>query len=94
MKLTLLSLLLTMCFSSGTLAQDAHDAKTKKLLEQAAKNGRGLPEITVNSSVHVQAVLIPRVDAKRVFGKEISENYAVIQLTVGNKSPTAAFIVH
>lgn len=95
MKLALVSLLLTICFGSFTLAQDAHDAKTKRLLEQAAKNGRALKsEITVNSSVHVQAVLIPRVDAKRVFGKEISENYAVIQLTVGNKSPTAAFIVH
>ena len=95
MKLALLLLLLTICFSPITLAQDSHDAKTKKLLEQAAKNGNPLKsEITVNSSLHVQAVLIPRIDAQRVFGKEISDNYAVIQLTVGNKSPNAAFILH
>lgn len=70
MKLTLIALLLTLCSSSVTLGQDAPDAKTKKLLEQAAKNGNGLrTEITVNSSVHVQAVLIPRIDAKRISAK-------------------------
>jgi hypothetical protein len=95
MKLTLISLLLVISLNSITLAQDAHDAQTKRLLAQAAKQGKVLnSEITVNSSVHVQAVLIPRVDAKRIFGKEISENYAVIQLTVGNKSSLAALIIH
>lgn len=95
MKLTLCSLLLTICFCSLTPAQDVQDAKTKKLLEQAAKNGNGLQtEITVNGSVHVQAVLIPRIDAKRIFGKEIGENYAVIEINVGNKSSTAALIIH
>ena len=95
MKLTVISLLLTICFAPVTLAQDAHDDKTKKLLEQAAKNGNGLrSETSVNANVHVQAVLIPRIDAKRIFGKEISENYAVIQVSVGNKSPTAALIIH
>jgi hypothetical protein len=39
MKLTLISLWLTMCFSSVAPAQDALDAKTKRLLDQAAKNG-------------------------------------------------------
>ncbi len=95
MKLTLISLFLTICFSSVTLAQDASDDRTRRLLEQAAKNGKPLPsEITVNSSVRVQAVLIPRVDAERIFGKEIARNYAVIEVNVGNKSPTAAFIIH
>src|SRR5215212_6200351 len=96
MKLTLISLSLLICFSSITLAQDvSDDPKTKKLLERAAKNGRELTsELTVNSSVQVQAVLIPRVDAERIFGKEIARNYAVIQVTVGNKSPVAALIVH
>jgi hypothetical protein len=95
MKLALISLLLTVCLGSVTLAQDSLDPKTKKLLDQAAKNGNGLQtEITVNASVHVQAVLIPRIDAKRIFGKEIGENYAVIEVNVGNKSPTAALIIH
>ncbi len=94
MKLTLLSLSLLICFSSATFAQDT-DPQTQRLLEQAARNGNQLQsEITVNSSVHVQAVLIPRPDAKRIFGKEISEHYAVIQLIVGNKSPSAALIIH
>lgn len=95
MKLTLISLLLTLCFGSVTLAQDTLDATTKRLLEQAAKKGNGLQtEITVNANVHVQAVLIPRIDAKRIFGKEIGENYAVIEINVGNKSQTAALIIH
>src|SRR5436190_2536149 len=95
MKLTVISLLLLICFCSVTLAQDSEDPKTKKLLQQAAKNGNELKsEITVNNSVRVQAVLIPRVDAERIFGKEIANNYAVIEINVGNKSPTAALIVH
>lgn len=95
MKLALMSLLVTLCFSSVTLAQDELDAKTKKLLEQAAKNARSVTsEITVNDSVHVQAVLIPRIDSERIFGKEIANNYVVIQLSVGNKSPSAALIIH
>ena len=95
MKLILLALSLLICFSSASLAQNTTDPNTQRLLEQAARNGRTVPsEITVNSSVHVQAVLIPRPDAKRIFGKEISENYAVIQLVVGNKSPDAALIIH
>jgi hypothetical protein len=39
------------------------DPKTKKLLDKAAKNANPLnSEITVSGSVHVQAVLIPRID--------------------------------
>lgn len=95
MKLILIALSLLICLSSASLAQTSVDPNTQRLLEQAARGGNPLAsEITVNSSVHVQAVLIPRVDAKRIFGREISENYAVIQLIVGNKSPDAALIIH
>ena len=97
MKLALTLLLVTICFSSVTLAQDPPDLdpKTKKLLDKAAKNANPLnSEITVSGSVHVQAVLIPRVDSEKIFGKEIANNYAVIQLIVGNKSPAAALIIH
>ena len=94
MKLILVSLSILVSFHS-VLAQQILDAKTKKLLEQAARGGNGLnSEISVRSSVHVQAVLIPQIDAKRIFGQEISDNYAVIQLIVGNKSQTAALIIH
>jgi hypothetical protein len=51
-------------------------------------------QVTVGNSVTAQAVLIPRIDARRIFGEEIANNYAVIEVNVGNKSPDAALIIH
>src|SRR5690349_496215 len=91
----LISLVLMIGICAITSAQEAQDATTNRLLGEAAKNGKPLQtQITVNGSVHAQAVLIPRVDARRIFGKEIADNYAVIEVNVGNKSSDAAFIVH
>src|ERR1700682_2277748 len=88
-------LVLTVCFCCTAFGQDALDAKAQKLLDQAAKNGNGLhSQITVNGNVHADAVLIPRVDARRIFGSEIANNYAVVEVNVGNKSPDAALIIH
>src|SRR5438552_4607461 len=93
MKRILTCLVLTVCFCGAAFAQE--DAKSKKLLDEAAKNGNGLrTEIIVNGNVHAQAVLIPRVDARRIFGSEIANNYAVIEVNVGNKSREAALIIH
>jgi hypothetical protein len=93
MKRTLVALLLTICFCSVTFAQE--DTKSQKLLEKAARNGNGLQtQITVNGNVHAQAVLIPYEDARRIFGKEIAKNYAVVEVNIGNKSPDAALILH
>jgi hypothetical protein len=50
--------------------------------------------MAVGEQVTAQAVLIPRVDARRIFGKEIADNYAVIEINVGNKSPDAALLIH
>lgn len=50
--------------------------------------------LTVLGNVNAQAVLIPRVNARRIFGAEIANNYAVIEINVGNKSPDAALIIH
>jgi hypothetical protein len=96
MKRILTTLLLTLCFSSLSFAQeDDAAAKTLKALTEAARNGNGLKTtITVNGNVHAQAVLIPREDAKRIFGTNIANNYAVIEVNVGNKSPDAALIIH
>lgn len=95
MKTILACLLLAICACSTVLAQDARDEKTRKLLEQAAAKGNGLrTEIIVNGNVHAQAVLIPQVDARRIFGNEIAKNYAVIEVNVGNKSRDAALIIH
>ena len=88
-------LVLTVCFCCTAFAQTEPDPHTKKLLDEAAKKGNGLQtQITVNGNVHAQAVLIPRVDARRIFGSEIANNYAVIEVNVGNKSQDAALIIH
>ena len=95
MKRLLTILFLTVCFSSAVFAQtDTQDANNKKL-QAAAANGTGLEtKSTVNTSVTASAVLIPQIDARRIFGDEIAKNYAVIEVNVGNKSPDAALIIH
>lgn len=95
MKPLLTSLLLVICLCGIAVAQDDADAQNKKVLAEAAKKGNGLQtDLTVNGNVHAQAVLIPRVDARRIFGKNIAENYAVVEVNVGNKSENAALIIH
>jgi hypothetical protein len=87
-------LLLVLCLAPSVFAQDRREARDRRALERAASNGRQLQtEMTVRGNVTAQAVLIPRVDARRIFGKEIANNYAVIEVNVGNKSPDAALIV-
>jgi len=89
MKRLVVCLFLMICSASIAFAQD------DRALANAANNGRQLAtQITVNGNVHVQAVLIPQIDARRIFGREIADNYAVIELNVGNKSPDAALIIH
>ncbi len=88
MKRILTILLLAVCLSLTTFAQD-----NDKALEKAAKNGTSVPVSTVYSDVNVDAVLIPRVDAERIFGKEIANNYAIIELNIGNKSPDSALLI-
>lgn len=88
---------LALCFASAALAQDAKTqaevSKTQEMLKKAAENGRPL-QVAVNGNVSAAAVLIPQVDARRIFGKEIADHYAVIEVNVGNKSPDAALIIH
>jgi hypothetical protein len=87
-------LMLVICLVSSALAQ-TDEGKTPKMLEAAKKNGTELPvNLSVNTNVRAQAVLIPQIDARRIFGKEIADNYAVIQLIVSNKSSDAALIIH
>lgn len=89
-------LLLVICLGCPVLAQSgAQNEKNQKMLEDAAKKGAPLQtNLSVRTNVQAQAVLIPRVDVNRIFGKEIANNYAVIQLIVGNKSSDAALIIH
>jgi hypothetical protein len=57
---------------------------------------QGIPlkaDLTVKGNVSVQAVLIPYEIGRRVFGKEIAKKYAIVQLTINNRSADAALIV-
>jgi hypothetical protein len=83
------------CFCCAVFEQTKQETQTKKMLEAAANNGKTVPtDMTVKHNVNAQAVLIPQTDARRIFGKEIADHYAVIEVNVGNKSPDAALIIH
>jgi hypothetical protein len=49
---------------------------------------------SVNNSVGVSATLLTYPAVRRIFGKEIADTYAVAQLTVSNRNPDAAFVLH
>ncbi len=64
-------------------------------LQDATAKGFSMPvDMTVGGSVTVEAVLLPAPVSKALFGKAIANQYAVIELTVSNKSHDAALIVH
>ena len=76
-------------------ADDAQDAKTREMLQKAAQSPDAKKlQITVRDNVDASAVLIPARDASRIFGPEIGQHYAVVEVNVGNKSPDAALIIH
>jgi len=66
----------------------------KKDVTQAITQGYSLnADLTLRGNVTVQAVLIPAKIARRIFGGEVANNYAVIALTITNKSSDAALII-
>jgi len=77
---------------------DKPDAKTQAAndaVNKAAKQGIPLTTSStdVTGNVSVEAVLIPAKIAKTVFGKEVSNNYGVIALTISNRSSDNSLIV-
>jgi len=57
-------------------------------------DGVPLPVVSdVAGSVSVEAVLLPSSVAKRIFGKAVSDQYAVVQMTISNHNPNAALII-
>lgn len=64
------------------------------MLTEEAKKGVELPTPTVNGSVGITAVLLTQGSVRRLFGKEIANTYAVVQLTISNRNPDAAFVLH
>lgn len=64
-------------------------------LQDAKAQGFSMPvNMAVGGNVTVEAVLLPASVSKTLFGKSISNEYAVIELTISNKSHDTAFIVH
>jgi hypothetical protein len=84
-----------MCAATGN-AQTAPPAQPAAPLNQELANAPSipLPVRTVNNSVHVSATLVTHGAVRRLFGKEIANTYAVVQLTISNSNPDAAFVLH
>jgi hypothetical protein len=87
---------------SGILSAFAQNAggnakQAKGKVADAMQQGMPLTHVAstdVTNNVSVEATLIPARIARVVFGEEISNTYAVIALTVSNRSANQAFIVH
>jgi hypothetical protein len=63
-------------------------------LKDAAQKGIPMTVVSnVSDETSVEAVLIPASLARRIFGKEVANNYAVIELIVSNRDSKAALIV-
>jgi hypothetical protein len=76
-------------------AAGSKDAAEKQKLLDAAAGGVSLPaNMTVTGNAEVQAVLLPPKICKKLFGKEVSESYAAIELIVSNNSQDATLILH
>ncbi len=77
-------------------AQTARAAQPAAPLNQELANAPSipLPVRTVNNSVAVSATLVTHTAVRRLFGKEIANTYAVVQLTISNRNPDAAFVLH
>jgi hypothetical protein len=73
---------------------DQLDSKTRKTMDDAAKNGAPL---VVSSSVadkaDVEAVLLPYEVTKHVFGREVADNYAAVEITISNHSADQTLVV-
>src|SRR5215472_8464531 len=78
----------------SNVAQD-NTNPAAKVVKDAAKKGFPLTSTTdVSANISVEAVLIPARIGKAVFGKETSNNYAIIALTISNRRSDESFIVH
>ena len=78
--------------ASSAWAQSAAD--TQKLQDAKARGFSMAADTSVGGNVTVEAVLLPASVSKTLFGKAISNQYAVIELTISNKSHDATLIVH
>jgi hypothetical protein len=81
---------------TGAAAQTSQKGVAQPQSATGLAGKQGIPlqtDLTVKGNVSVQAVLIPYEIGRRVFGREIAKNYAIVQLTINNKSSDAALII-
>lgn len=70
-------------------------SKAAAELKKIASEGEPIGvDSNVARYVSVQAVLLPPSVSRRVFGKEITNNYAAVQLVISNRNHEASMIVH
>jgi hypothetical protein len=73
---------------------DVNAQATKNELTNGAAAGTPLPAtINVTDNVNIEAVMLPYEISRHVFGKEVADNYAVIEVNISNRSNEAALIV-
>jgi hypothetical protein len=91
------------CFvlaSNSAKAQQPNAASTATGKSDAAIDNagkKGIPLSTtsnVSQEASIQAVLIPASLAQRIFGKEVSKNYAVVEVIVSNRDSKASLVLH
>lgn len=77
-----------------TTAQDVASQQVKKAIQDAATTGIPLPTTAdVDSSVNIEAVMLPASVVNNVFGREVSKRYAVIEINMSNRNIAAGFIL-
>jgi hypothetical protein len=94
-RVSRVSLVLAVLLPAFPQTHTTDEEKNKTLVAAAAKEGVELPaKANVHDSVGVTAVLLTQPTVRRLFGREISDTYAVVQLTISNTSGDAAFVIH
>jgi hypothetical protein len=84
----------TACAQNG--AREAAAAQQRLAPLKEASSAGAVLDTTSNvaDSLNIEAVMLPSDVVKRVFGREVSDNYAVIEVNIANRNPGSAFILH
>jgi hypothetical protein len=88
----LLKCIAVLLLASTSWAQSAVDAQ--KLRDAQSQGFAMATHLDLDGNATIEAVLLPASISKALFGKAIANQYAVIELTISNKSHDAAIIVH
>jgi hypothetical protein len=77
-------------------AENKDAAAAATAVQDAAKKGFPLTSNStdVTGNISVEATLIPAKIGRTIFGKEVANNYAIISLTISNRSSDDSFIAH